>query len=30
VEEGYFVFTGAKSWLLIRPEMIPTVGSKLP
>jgi len=30
VEEGHFLFNGAKSWPLIRPGMIPTVNSKLP
>jgi len=30
VKERYFVFTGVKSWLLIRIGRIPTVNSKLP
>jgi len=28
VEEGYFVFSGAKSQPLVRPESIPIIGSK--
>jgi len=28
IGEGHFVSCGAKSWPLVRPEIIPTIGSK--